>query len=222
MEFSRQECWSGLPLPSPILWHGSKLFICCKVILFSEYSVLFIYLHADKQMFLYISLCSKASLWGITPFGDLMLFMESLTPFTECLMPEWYTSGCKRQRAAVPGTEGCSRSARSSCCPWKDLNLINKSDLRIHGIDFIGTPGSFVGLPGGSDGKESVCNAGDLGLIPGSGRSPGKGNGNSLQYSCLENPMDRAVWQAIVHVVVKESDTTYWLSKNTQFSYNSN
>ena len=53
----------------------------------------------------------------------------------------------------------------------------------IHGIDFIGTPGSFVGLSGGSDGKESVCNAGDLGLIPGSGRSPGKGNGNSLQYS---------------------------------------
>ena len=48
-----------------------------------------------------------------------------------------------------------------------------------------------LGLPGGSDGKASVYNAGDLGSIPGSGRSPGEGNGNPLQYSCLENPMDR-------------------------------
>ena len=55
------------------------------------------------------------------------------------------------------------------------------------------------GFPGGSAGKESMCNAGDLGLIPGSGRSSGEGNGNSLQYSCLENPMDRGVWRAIVH-----------------------
>ena len=47
-----------------------------------------------------------------------------------------------------------------------------------------------LGLPGGSDGKESACNAGDKGSIPGSGRSPGEGNGNPLQYSCLENPMD--------------------------------
>ena len=63
------------------------------------------------------------------------------------------------------------------------------------------------GFPGGSGGKESACNAGDVGLIPGSGRSPGGGNGNSLQYSCLENPIDRGVWWAIVHGVT-ESDTT--------------
>ena len=62
-------------------------------------------------------------------------------------------------------------------------------------------------FPGGSDGKESPCNAGDEGSIPGSGRSPGEGNGNPLQYSCLENPMDRGAWQAIVHGVT-ESDTT--------------
>ena len=49
-------------------------------------------------------------------------------------------------------------------------------------------------LPGGSDDKESACNAGDLGLIPGSGRSLGEGNGNPLQYSCLEKPMDREAW----------------------------
>ena len=49
----------------------------------------------------------------------------------------------------------------------------------------------MLGFPGGSDGKASARNAGDLGLIPGLGRSPGEGNGNPLQYSCLENPMDR-------------------------------
>ena len=49
-------------------------------------------------------------------------------------------------------------------------------------------------FPGGSDGKASVYNAGDLGSIPGSGRFPGEGNGNPLQYSCLENPMDRGAW----------------------------
>ena len=60
--------------------------------------------------------------------------------------------------------------------------------------------GSF---PGGSDGKESACNAGDLGSLPGWGRSPGEGDGNSLQYSCLENPMDRGAWQATVQGVTK-------------------
>jgi len=49
-------------------------------------------------------------------------------------------------------------------------------------------------FPGGADGKASAYNAGDLGLIPGSGRSPGKGSGTPLQYSCLENPMDRGAW----------------------------
>ena len=50
------------------------------------------------------------------------------------------------------------------------------------------------GFPGGSEGKESVCNAGDLGLIPGLGRSPGGGHGHPLQFSCLENPMDGEAW----------------------------
>ena len=52
----------------------------------------------------------------------------------------------------------------------------------------------LVGLPGGSDGKVSVYNVGDLGLIPGLGRSLGEENGNPLQYYCLENPMDRGAW----------------------------
>ena len=58
-----------------------------------------------------------------------------------------------------------------------------------------------IGFPDGLDGKESACNARDLGSVPGSGRSPGEGNGNSLQYSCLENSMDREAWQATVHGV---------------------
>ena len=59
----------------------------------------------------------------------------------------------------------------------------------------------MLGFPGGSDGKEYACNAGDPGSIPGSGKSPGGGNGNPLQYSCLENSMDRGAWQATVHGV---------------------
>ena len=62
------------------------------------------------------------------------------------------------------------------------------------------TLGSF---PGGSDSKESACSVGDLDSIPGLGRSPGGGHGNSLQYSCLENPMDRGAWWATVHSVAK-------------------
>ena len=58
-------------------------------------------------------------------------------------------------------------------------------------------------FPGGSEVKVSACIAGDLGSIPGSGRSPGEGNDNPLQYSCLENPMDGGAWWAIVHGVAK-------------------
>ena len=58
-------------------------------------------------------------------------------------------------------------------------------------------------IPGGSEVKGSACNAEDLDSILGSGRSPGEGNGNTLQYSCLENPMDGGTWWAIVHGVAK-------------------
>ena len=58
-------------------------------------------------------------------------------------------------------------------------------------------------FPGGSDSKESTCNAGDPGLIPASGRSPAEGNGNPLQYFCMENSMDRGAWQATVYAIAK-------------------
>ena len=63
-------------------------------------------------------------------------------------------------------------------------------------------------FPGGSDGEESACNAGDTGIIHGSGRSPGKGNSNPLQYYCLENSMDRETWWVTVNRVTKELDMT--------------
>ena len=82
-----------------------------------------------------------------------------------------------------------------------------------------------MGFLGGSDSKEFACNTGDPGLIPGSGRSPGEGKGNSLQYSCLGNPMDRGAWGATVRGVTKNhtklmnqvregawlSELTWWL-----------
>ena len=71
-------------------------------------------------------------------------------------------------------------------------------------------------LPGGSDGKASACNAGDPGSIPGSGRSPGTGNGNPLQHSCLENPTDGGAWWATAHGVIKSRT---WLSDFTFFSF---
>ena len=61
----------------------------------------------------------------------------------------------------------------------------------------------FLGFSGGSNGKESTCKVGELVSIPGLGRSPGEGNGNALQYFCLENSIDKGAWQATVHGVAK-------------------
>ena len=102
---------------------------------------------------------------------------------------------------------------------WKGLPFPSAEDLPDPGIK----PGSPAlqadslpsGFPGGSDSKASAYNVGDLSSIPGLGRSPGEGNGNPLQYSCLENLMDRGVWQATVHGVTKSqtrlSDFTFFI-----------
>ena len=79
-----------------------------------------------------------------------------------------------------------------SLLPRKDNSLIRTSQSLEKG-----------GFPGGPDSKESVCNAGDPSSIPRLGRPPREGNGYSLQYSCLENPMDRGAWWATVHGVAK-------------------
>ena len=69
------------------------------------------------------------------------------------------------------------------------------------------------GFPGGTDGKKSACNGGDLGLIAQLGRSPGGRDGEPLQYSCLENPMDRVAWRATVHEVANS-----WTRLSTEHS----
>ena len=82
--------------------------------------------------------------------------------------------------------------------------MFNNSHKMLVIIILVSATLKFIGMnPGSSDGKESPHNAGDLGLIPGSGRSPGRGNSNPLQYSCLENSKDKGAWQAIVHGVAK-------------------
>ena len=68
------------------------------------------------------------------------------------------------------------------------------------------------GLSGGSDGKEPVCNVGNPYSIPGSGRFPGEGNGDSLQYSCLENPVDGGIWQTIGHGLPRVGHN--WMTNN--------
>ena len=82
-----------------------------------------------------------------------------------------------------------------------EKKLDTRSGLHILRLD-------IVGFPGDSRSKESACNGGDPGSIPGSGSSLGEGNGYPLQPSCLENPMDREAWRATVHGVTKELDTT--------------
>ena len=75
----------------------------------------------------------------------------------------------------------------------------NGNPLQYSGLENFMDYTVHVGFPGGSEVKVSACNAEDLGSIPGSGRSPGEGNGNPLQYSCLENTMDGGAWWATVH-----------------------
>ena len=84
----------------------------------------------------------------------------------------------------------------STYTKFSSISLSNKISEK----EIDSTYSSIMGFPGGSDGKASACNAGDLGLIPGSGRSPGEGNGNPLR---LENSIDRGPWWATVHGVAK-------------------
>ena len=105
-----------------------------------------------------------------------------------------------------PATKGRESEVKGSrlpgaCTPlseWLDL----RADRAAH-YPSLFAEGLGRGYPGGSEVKAFVCNAGDLGSIPGSGRSPGEGNGNPLQYSCLENPMDGGAWWATVHGITK-------------------
>ena len=138
-------------------------------------------------------------------------------------MVGWYHQLNGHEFEQAPG-DGEGQGSLACCSPWgyKELDTTEQLNNNIVPGGFpgssAGSPGPsplrrdrlqtpvFLGFLGGSDGKESTSNSGDLGLIPGLGRSPGEGNGNSLQYSCLENPMDRGAWRATVHGVT-ESQT---------------
>ena len=111
---------------------------------------------------------------------------------------------------------GLNEIAKYNLLPsWKhkmgksvSLNVISRSTFSSSSHLFVGSLlmpifDSVQSFPGDSDGKQSACNAGDPGSIPGLGRSPAEGNDNPLQYSCLENPMDRGAWWATVHRVAK-------------------
>ena len=100
-------------------------------------------------------------------------------------------------------------------CPCASLGYINHYNFIVYvviaGRKISPHPSCSKGFPVGSEDKASACNAGDPGLIPELGRSPGEGNGNPLQYSCLENPMDRGAWAGYSPRGRKELDTTEWL-----------
>ena len=88
--------------------------------------------------------------------------------------------------------------------PFQELGRIKDHSAAHHKAFLIGFVFLiYLSFPGDSDGKESAFNSGDPGWIPGSGRSPGEGNGNPLLYSCLENSMDRGAWWATVHGVIE-------------------
>ena len=90
----------------------------------------------------------------------------------------------------------CLENSMDGGAWWATVHGVTKSQSQLSNF-------SSLHFPGGSAGKESACTAGDPGSVLGLGRSPGKGNGNPLQYSCLEDPMDRGAWQATVHGVAR-------------------
>ena len=93
---------------------------------------------------------------------------------------------------------------------WATVIGVAESQKRLRDLALMHTVMVTLGLgfPGGSDSQESACNAEDLGSIPGSGRSPGEGNGDPPPYSCLENSLDRGAWQARVRGGRKELNMT--------------
>ena len=100
------------------------------------------------------------------------------------------------ERNGYPLQYSCLENAMDRGAWWDTVHGVAKSQT--------GLTNTFtLGFPGGSDGKESACNAGAEGSVAGLGRSPGEGNGFPLQYSCLKNSMDRGVWWAAVHGVAK-------------------
>ena len=155
------------------------------------------------------------SLSGLLPacsnctVGRGLSLWASISPF---LQRGAGTSPEKPREADLPRPLPSTRLAagthvRGGGCRQQGMRRLDSASL-CHCSDLECRAGEKLGLPCGSDGDESACKAGDLGLILGLGRSPGEGIANLLQCSCLENPMDIGAWWAIAHRVTKESDMT--------------
>ena len=127
----------------------------------------------------------------------------------KCTSSSWHTAAYSRLQLSVNDS-----TTPTNCFRLAKLQN-SSSGHRFALLDF--TTVRLRGFPGGSDGKESAYNAGDSGSIPGLGRSPGEGNGNPLQYSCLENPTHRGAWQATVHGVTKNQ--TQLSNEHTQSDF---
>ena len=112
------------------------------------------------------------------------------------------------EQVAIPSfSKWSSRPRDQTWVSWIAGHLLTSEPPKGTKLLFSG----YLSFPGGSDSKESTCQCRRFGLIPGSGRSPGEGNGHPLQYYCLENPMNRGVWQAKVHGVQSDTSQT-WLN----------
>ena len=101
----------------------------------------------------------------------------------------------------------CLENPRDGGAWWAAIYGVTQSWTRLKRLSS-SSSSKDKSFPGGSDSKESACNAGNLGSIPRLGRSPGEGNGNPVQYSSLENPMNRRAWWATVYGITKDSDMT--------------
>ena len=130
--------------------------------------------------------------------------------FRDKSLPLLPTTGHEFERALEVGNV---QGSLACCSPWGHTEL-DTTELNW-------TDSTVSGLPRWLSGKESACSAGDPGLIPGSRRSPGGGHGNPLQYSCLENPMDRGAWRATVHGIAKSQTRLKPLSTHTHTLYSS-
>ena len=132
---------------------------------------------------------------------------------------EWWMVGCPFEESVTASSRsqylaGLGQVSPEGCeCPECTYLLLCLPKLRFMNQEVEMEMALLtVGFPGGSDSKESACNAGDPGSIPGLGRSSGEGNHYPLQYSCLENPMGRGAWWATVHRVTRvKHDYTYSL-----------
>ena len=119
--------------------------------------------------------------WWATAHGTVVEMIERLS-----------TCSCMETRkGSVPGRQGWIDRAKRIFRAMKLLCMTLQWSIHVKHLLKLT---ECMGFPGGSDSKASACNVGDLGSIPGSGRCPGEGNGNPLQHSCLENPMDGEAW----------------------------